>query len=118
MTYTRPWRLTSLQFSQIRLTLERTFMADLNGQWNRSRELSIVAVKANATRGVGIEMRTSRKVRASDRLRSIKRFCDCCPVAGRGAGKKGAEAKKSARSGPMTGPDFFFFLWVPYHAPL
>ena len=30
MTYTRPRRLTSLQFSQIRLTLERTFMANLN----------------------------------------------------------------------------------------
>lgn len=30
MTYTRPCRLTSLQFSQIRLTLERTFMANLN----------------------------------------------------------------------------------------
>ena len=30
MTNTRPCRLTSLQFSQIRLTLERTFMANLN----------------------------------------------------------------------------------------
>jgi hypothetical protein len=31
ITYSRPWRRTSLQFSQIRLTLERTFMADLAG---------------------------------------------------------------------------------------
>jgi hypothetical protein len=30
ITYTRPCRLTSLQFSQIRLTLERTFMVILD----------------------------------------------------------------------------------------
>jgi hypothetical protein len=31
MTKSFPWRRTSLQFSQMRLTLDRTFIADLAG---------------------------------------------------------------------------------------
>jgi hypothetical protein len=36
MTYTRPCRLISLQFSQIRFTLERTFMIVLNRAESRA----------------------------------------------------------------------------------
>jgi hypothetical protein len=45
MTYTRPCRLTSLQFSQIRLTLERTFMANLNRAENLHKSQGIFHCK-------------------------------------------------------------------------
>ena len=45
MTYTRPCLFTSLQFSQIRFTLERTFMANLNRAENLHKNQGILHCK-------------------------------------------------------------------------
>jgi len=37
MTSNFPWRRISLQFSQMRLTLARTFIADLSGKLTRQK---------------------------------------------------------------------------------
>jgi hypothetical protein len=57
ITKSRPWRRTILQFSQIRLTLARTFMAhppDLH-QRRKIMQTTIVASESQAAREIGLE---------------------------------------------------------------
>lgn len=50
MTRSLPWRRISLQFSQIRLTLDLTFMAHLQAEEGLSKQTNILATRSLRTR--------------------------------------------------------------------
>ena len=82
MTNTRPCRLTSLQFSQIRLTLERTFMTDLIGRRRPKSRVYYFNSGSQCDKG------NSRDLK--DKCASVQKGSrgDCSPT-GRGVGGEG-----------------------------